>query len=561
MNCVFTFAVKLIKIPFSRLKIQSHIGQYRLELFSLFIIVVGSQTLQAQSYYTPLSNSLLNSFEDSLHHIDNETFTSVKPFSVGIVNTLADNFAEKLKKEDHFARDKWLGRKIFNEDLISKYTEDFGIRINPLFHLTLGKDNLSEKKTYLNTRGFQADGRIGKKFFFYSEFLENQAYFPKYQRDWILENKVVPSQGTYKLLENGGLDFFSVRGHIEYQPSKYFSFRYGYGQNFIGDGYRSLLLSDNSFNYPYLRITTSFWKLQYTNIFTQMQDIRYTTPGNGVYIRKYTTSHLLSANISKRLNVGIFETVVYGDSAGTRGYDINYLNPVIFYRPIENAIGSAIGNVLLGLNVKYKLTNNLHLYSQLILDEFNSKEIQKRTGWWANKYGYQIGFKSFSTFIPNFTVQSEFNWVRPFTYSHGDVFQNYAHYNQPLAHPLGSNFKEFLTWLSYRKNRIIGELQIRYAKQGRDTSNSNWGTDVYKSYDSRAQDYNNKVGQGVATSTFYIDAKIAYLVNPRTNLRFELGITNRRYKTALEKEDLKNESTQYVYLGLHSDIANRYFDF
>ncbi len=543
------------------MKLQNHIRTYRLELATLFILAYGGTILKAQSFYTPLSNSLLNSIEDSLHLIDNETFTTVKPFSVGVINSHIDNFNEKLRLEGNFASNKWLGRKLFYEDLIQKHTEDFGLRLNPLVHLTLGKDNLSDKTTYLNTRGFQADGRLGKKFFFYSEFLENQAYYPKYQNDWILENKVVPGQGTYKPLEKGGQDFFSVKGHIEYQPSKYFNFRYGYGQNFIGDGYRSLLLSDNSFNYPYLRITTSFWKLQYTNIFTQMQDIRFTTPGNGIYIRKYTTSHLLSANISKRLNVSIFETVVYGDSAGTRGYDINYLNPVIFYRPIENSLGSAIGNVLLGLNAKFKLTNKAHLYGQLILDEFNFKEIKKATGWWANKFGYQLGFKSFNTFIPNLTIQSEYNWMRPFTYSHGDVFQNYAHYNQPLAHPLGSNFKESVTWLRYRYKRIIGELEIMYAKQGRDTASSNWGTNVYKTYNTRNQEYGNKVLQGIPTSTFYTDAKIAYLVNPKTNLRLEAGITLRRFKTDIEKGALKNETTKYVYFGLHSNIANRYFDF
>ncbi len=542
------------------MKLQNHIRTYRLELATLFILAYGGTILKAQSFYTPLSNSLLNSIEDSLHLIDNETFTTVKPFSVGVINSRVDNFNEKLRLEGNFASNKWLGRKLLNEDLIQKHTEDFGLRLNPLVHLTLGKDNLSDKTTYLNTRGFQADGRLGKKFFFYSEFLENQAYYPKYQNDWILENKVVPGQGIFKALEKGGQDFYIAKGHIEYLPSKFFNLRFGYGQNFIGNGYRSLLLSDNAYNYPYLRITTSFWKIQYTNLFTQMLDVRYTNKEGG-YLRKYNSMHLLSLNLTKRLNISFFESVVYGDSSGTRGYDVNYLNPVIFYRPVEGSLGSNSGNALLGLNLKYKLTNKVHLYSQFMLDEFLFKEIKAGNGWWANKFGYQLGFKSFNTFIPNLTIQSEYNWVRPFTYSHGDVFQNYAHYNQPLAHPLGSNFKESVTWLRYRYKRIIGELEVMYAKQGRDTSNSNWGTNVYKSYDTRTQEYDNKVGQGVSTSTFYTDAKIAYLVNPKTNLRLEAGITLRRFKTDIEKGALKNETTKYVYFGLHSDIANRYFDF
>lgn len=542
------------------------IKQIRQLSFKLLLFFVGliynDSILFAQSYFTPLSSSLLNNIEDSLHLIDNETFTTVKPYSVGIVNNLVNNFNDKMKLEGNFATNKWLGRKLFNEDLIQKQTEDFGFRLNPLFHLILGKEKGGTKTNYLNTRGFQADGRIGKNFYFYSEFLENQAYYPKYQRDWILENKVISGQGQYKSFgkANDAFDFAFVKGHIEYQPSKFFNIRYGYGQNFIGDGYRSLLLSDNAFNYPYLRITTNLWKFQYTNLFTQMQDIRFTNP-DGTYPRKYVTTHILSANISKRLNLSVFETVSYGDSAGTRGYDIHYLNPIIFYRPLEFALGSASGNVLMGLNAKYKLSNKAHIYGQFILDEFNFKEITAMTGWWANKYGYQIGFKSFHTFIPNLTIQSEYNWVRPFTYSHFNVFQNYGHYNQSLAHLLGSNFKELVTWLRYRRGRLVGELQVLYAQQGRDTVNSNYGLNIYRNYNTRTLEYGNKTGQGIKTSTFYTDAKIAYLVNPKTNLRLELGVTLRRLRTEIERDNLKNETTKYIYFGLHSDIANRYFDF
>ena len=534
----------------------------KLITFLLFITLGLSKTI-AQSYYTPLSNSQLNSIEDSIHGLNNHYFTAAKPFLAGEVSGLVDSFNNRLKLTNRFASGNWFGRKIYNEDLFNLQSKDFGFRINPLFHLTVGKDNqTTEGGIYLNTRGIQLDGRIGKNVFFYSEFLENQAFYPKYQRDFINEKSVVPGQGSPKPFgkNSQSYDFASVKGHIEYQASRFFNFRLGYGQNFFGDGYRSLLLSDNSFNYPYLRITTSFWKIRYTNLFTQMDDIRYNN-ANGTYIRKFNTMHLLSLDVTKRLNVSVFETVVYGDSARTRGYDVNYLNPIIFYRPLEYALGSNAGNVLLGLNMKYKLTNKTHLYGQFILDEFVFKEIKANNGWWANKFGYQIGFKSLNALIPHLTIQSEYNWVRPFTYSHFDVFQNFAHYNQPLAHPLGSNFKESVTFLRYRYKRFLGELEIMYAKQGRDTANSNYGTNVYKSYTSRIKDYGNTVGQGIATSTFLTDAKIAYLVNPKTNLRLELGVTLRRFKTAIEKGTLQNETTKYIYFGLHSDIANRYFDF
>ena len=68
--------------------------------------------------------------------------------------------------------------------------------------------------------------------------------------------------------------------------------------------------------------------------------------------------------------------------------------------------------------------------------------------------------------LENLTIQSEFNLVRPYTYAHHNPVQNYAHYNQPLAHPLGANFSEKLLIVNYRKNRWTARLQLMMVKYG-----------------------------------------------------------------------------------------------
>ena len=111
---------------------------------------------------------------------------------------------------------------------------------------------------------------------------------------------------------------------------KYFEVELGHGKHFIGDGYRSMLLSDNSTFYPYFKVTTSFWNIQYTNLYTTMIDFQSGKTSQGIYPRKYVTSHHLSWNVTPRLNIGIFETVIYQDSSNLRGFDPYYLNPLIF---------------------------------------------------------------------------------------------------------------------------------------------------------------------------------------------------------------------------------------
>ena len=74
-----------------------------------------------------------------------------------------------------------------------------------------------------------------------------------------------------------------------------------------------------------------------------------------------------------------------------------------------------------------------------------------------NKFGYQLGYKIFNTFsVDKLTLQTNNKIDRPYTYSHSNTYQNYAHYNQPLAHPLGANFSEYLFLINYKWKKFIG---------------------------------------------------------------------------------------------------------
>lgn len=527
-------------------------------LLTILISFIGFNSwLKAQTIQLPLSNSYLNYFEEQLHHTDSNFHTTYKPYIDPRIKAIADKKLNSFKIDNDFTA-KLFGRKLMNEDLIKiKKKDEYSIYVNPVFNGNIGVESDNDDLPYTVGRGIELHGSIGKKFFFYSDAYDNLAIFPTYINNYVNEKTVTPGQGIPRDFQ-GLSDFANVSGHVTYRPSDVFTFQFGRGKNFIGDGYRSLLLSDNSFNYPYLKIITSFWKIQYTNLFSQWLGLR---PDNQLHYRKYAASHYLSWNVTKRFNLGVFETVIYNDSTGVRGLDMNYLNPIIFYRPIEFALGSRGGNVLLGLTAKYKVNNNFLLYGQFILDEFKTSEVFGGNGWWANKYGYQIGFKSFNTGIPNLTVQSEFNLTRPYTYSHQDTLQNYAHYNQPMTHTLGSNFVESVSIIRYYNKRWFGNLKIMYAVQGLDTLGSNWGSDLYLSNDTREQEYGNELIQGVRTTTFIADLNVGYLVNPVRNMRLQLGYRYRNFKPEIETADLTALKTNYFYLSFLTDLKNLYYDF
>lgn len=286
-------------------------------------------------------------------------------------------------------------------------------------------------------------------------------------------------------------------------------------------------------------------------------DVCYQNPDNS-YRRKYMVAHHLSVNIGDRWRVGLYETVVYADSAGTRGLEWDYLIPVIFYRPVEFALGSEAGNVLLGMNVHYKLNDRIRLYGQIGLDEFKFSEVTAGDGWWANKYTVQLGAKLLEP-IPGLFLQGEFNFARPYTFTHEGGDMAYAHYNQALAHPLGANFRELIIIANYYRGRFFAETHLQYSWRGLDPPGENWGSQVLLGYESREQEYGNETLQGVRTTTLYTDLRVGWIVNPGYNLRFEAGLRLRDF--APETSTLTSTNTTYFFVGLRTALQNHYYDF
>jgi hypothetical protein len=292
-----------------------------------------------------------------------------------------------------------------------------------------------------------------------------------------------------------------------------------------------------------------------------MYDVTYSNGIKNDFKNKFGTFHYLSYNIVKELSVGLFENVVWKgtDTNQVRNFDPNYLNPIAFFRPLEYSIGSP-DNSFLGLNVNATIFKRIKLYGQLAVDEFLLKEIRARKGWWGNKQGWQLGAKYINAFgIKGLKLQAEYNEVRPFTYSHGDVIQNYGHYGMPLAHPLGANFKEALGFINYRKDNWEFSVQGMYAIVGKDTTNtnSNIGQNIFLSYNTRSSEYGNKTGQGNKTTLLQSQIKFTYYLIPDMNMRFELGYLQRSEKNN-EGYLLQNP---YFYFAFKTSFWNIYRDF
>ncbi len=518
------------------------------------------------------SHSLYSHFDFAMNKVGTNNHTASKPYTYSEVakyySLKEENEKNKRKTSD------WWGRKLWNENIVEIQGDGYWFTMNPIVDLQLGNSNPGKTDyTYVNTRGIQLQGGLGEQINFTTTIFESQGRFADYYNDYAQSIKpdggdpaVIPGIGIAKPFKTDSYDFPSAEANLTFTPSRFFNLQMGYGRNFIGDGYRSLLESDGASPYPYVKVNTNFWKIKYTNTYMWLKDIRPEASLERTYATKYMANHYLSWNVSKRMNVGFFESVIWSNT-NNRGFDMSFVNPIIFYRTVEFASSSRSGNALLGATFKYKWSNQTNFYGQFLLDEFSLEEVKKQDQSWKNKFGFQFGMKYFNAFnVDNLLLQFEFNHVRPYVYAHSDPLTNYGHNNQSLGHQWGGNFKEFVAIARYRKGRLYGDLKMTVGKRGFDFDTAedsfNYGGNIYKDYEeNRPYDSGVKVGQGNTTSVFIVDFQAGYLVNPSTNLKLFGSLVYRNFDPTQDTlTTFKNETTWFS-IGFRADIFNWYLDY
>lgn len=526
--------------------------------------------VSSSNLFVPLSHERYSRFDAEMNRIGNNSHTATKPYLYNEVSKYYDFDSEFEKGKK---RSSWTGRKIWDEHLVTFQGENYWFTGDVVLDLQVGKDFQSDVAfTYNNTRGAIFQGGLGENFNFYTVVFESQGRFADYFNRYAESigpyggnPAIVPGRGIAKEFLDDGYDFPVAEGYLSYKVSDFFNLQFGHGKNFIGDGYRSLLMSDIASPYPYFKLNTSFWKLKYTNTFMSLRDVRGEVSAEGSYRTKYMANHYLSLNLTKRFNLGLFESVIWQNDNG-RGFDVNYLNPVIFYRSIEFSTGARGGNAIIGITGKYKLTDQVNLYGQWIIDEFSTEKIFDGNQSWKNKLGYQLGVKYFDAFnVPDLYLQAEYNQVRPYTYSHNSIVLNYGHNNQSLAHLWGANFREIIGIARYRKDRIFGSAKLIYGKRGFDFDDGSddryYGGNIYRSERDRAFEDGVKIGQGNTANTFFSEIEAGYIINPVTNLKVFGSLIYRDFNPKVNTDLVFKENTLWFNVGIRTDIFNWYYEY
>ena len=552
----------------------------------IFLMLLASHTSTfAQGSYIPYEREYYHRIEryEILQGQNNPFFqTGFKPYRRDIVAKYLDSLVNDQviqSSSDRFnlaylAQDNWefvnqetpesknpFLKKIYRRpgDFAHYYSDDFDIHLSPVLYISGGMETDNDQNPAQLSRGIVVRGAIDKKVSFFTYMTTSEVFFPFWVKNYAAYNGAVPGEGFWKEYNADGYSYFSARGHVNFHLTKSIQAQVGHDRNFVGEGYRSFLLSDFSNPYMFVKLNTKVWKFQVTNLWTQMTaDVLYNRgrPTDGRYPQKYFSMHRLGFNVGKKLNLGFFESVM------TDKVNFNYFNPIVFFRWVEQQLGTP-DKVMLGMDGKWNFYPGMQLYGQFALDEFVFNEFFGIDGKGSkrNKYGVQAGYKYINAFeVSNLDLQLEFNSARPYTFQEKFDYQSFSNWRTPLTHPLGANFKEFLGIVRFQP---IPKLNISllgmYQLYGDDPDqNTNWGGDVLKNRlnGSPTGLFGNTTGQGIENTVVQSNLVASYML--KHNFFIDASHTFRR-RTA---QDLNApENSQFLQLGIRWNFIRPDFNF
>lgn len=558
---------------------------------SVFLALFLSVLLQLESFaqgaYIPYNRDYYHLIEryEILEGKNNPIFqTGFKPYRRDQVAAFLDTLAEgnlMQSKADRFnltylSNDNWefidretdksknpiLGGLYRKPSDFFHYRDSiFDFHLNPVIYLSGGIEPNQDNFRMRNSRGVEFRGSIDRKVSFYTYFTTTQTIFPSWVKDYVEQNGAVPGEGFWKRYEGEGYGYFSAMGHINFDVSKSIQVQFGHDRNFVGEGYRSLIISDFSNPYVFVKLNTKIWKFNFTNLWSQKTaDVTYDFAGRPTddrYPQKYFSHHRLGINIGKNFNVGVFESVMKNE------FDWNYLNPLIFYRWVEHQLGTP-DKVMLGTDLKWNFTPGMQLYGQFVLDEFVFGEFFGIDGPNSirNKHAVQAGYKYINAFkVNNLDLQLEYNQVRPYTYQEKFENQSFTNYRTPLAHPLGANFREAVAIVRYQPfPRLFTNLTALYQYFGEDPSEDvNFGKNILKNRTSPNTGiglFGNVIGQGVENRVLMANLNLSYMIRQNVFFDFSHSIRNQQ----IENED-QSRNTSFTQLSLRINMIRNDFNY
>lgn len=505
--------------------------------FRVLILAVACQLgsdLIAQDFALPLDDFSRMQLLRTDQHRQQSVHSGILPALTGTIDGFDHS---KTLERDTLRSRSWLHRKLFHEHFVVVDQPGLQFVLDPIFNFTVGGEQSREgfsdvdaNPLYINSRGFALSAKVGDAVYIYSDFTENQARFPAYLTRFVNDYSVVPGNGRIKPFGEGGFDYNMASGFIGVNATDWLILQAGHSKQFVGHGRRSILLSDNVFNQPFAAYNISLWegRVQFRNNIALLQSLERLPLGatpESLFQRKYMSYNYLSIKPVQSFEIGFYEAVqwqYFVEGQGPIAFNYNALNPVIFVNTLRLGLDDANNNAMVGLNAAWQPIDHVRLYGQWMRDRGGD-----------SKGAYQLGVHAYGL-LDRIDVRLEYNEVEMGSYASANALQGFHHFNQAMAHPLGSGFRETMGVITYYHKHIFVQAEWIVASLDEGLRNP---VPVAQSEVLPAKDL------------FFQDYQVAYIFNEKNHMQIFAGFTD-RFAT-LNELDKQN---QFWYFGLRSRL-------
>lgn len=263
-----------------------------------------------------------------------------------------------------------------------------------------------------------------------------------------------------------GDNFFDETSAYLIYENEYAKFKIGNDRKLVGHGNHKVLLSDNPPRMEYVSLDLKYKIFEFSffhgkllgNQFLEADSIQGSI--NNVD-DKYLAYHRFGLNLSKHLNIGLGEMIVYGN----RNIDFSYLNPFNFYKSAEHA-NQDRDNTFLFFDLQNNSIDGLKFYSTILFDDIDFGKIG--SGWYGNQSLISAGL--YSSLLYNYIpLDFEIQYVKidPYVFTHRIHNNNYTNSYYNLGSNLQPNSSSINFWLYYRPHyRVNIETGFKITQHG-----------------------------------------------------------------------------------------------
>lgn len=176
---------------------------------------------------------------------------------------------------------------------------------------------------------------------------------------------------------------------------------------------------------------------------------------------KYLAAHRVEWRVADNFNLGINETLIYGD----RSIELGYFIPIMPLKWMEHYYGDK-DNSTMSFDFWYQPIKNFSTYGELFIDDETwSKGLTK---YYGNKWAYTLGFfnTQFLT-LNDLTFRFEYSRIEPYVYTHKFHINRYNNSDYYLGSEYGPDSESFFFELMYYLNYdLSAKVNYRIASVG-----------------------------------------------------------------------------------------------